>query len=65
MAYSLTYIMSTGRSVRRSETAALAVADHAALVLAGAGGIVIRDAQSIIVTLASITALGKPDAKWD
>ena len=60
MAYSLTYMMTTGRAVRYSDTAAIAVTDHAALVLAGAGGIVIRDAQSLIVTLASLVATDTP-----
>ena len=59
--YSLTYSMLTGRGVRISASAGDALLDHAALLLAGASGIVIRNAKSLVVTLAEVTAI----AKWD
>lgn len=61
MAYSLTYIMLTGRGRRIADTASEAVLDHAAMVLAGASGIVIRDGHSVVVTLATLVAVGKLD----
>ena len=61
MAYSLTYMMWTGQGCRTSDTAADAVVDYAALSLAGASDIVIRDGRCIVVTLASLIVLAKPD----
>ena len=61
MQYSLTYNMFTGRGVRTSASADDALLDHAALLLAGASGIVIRDPRALVVTLAQIIAT----AKWD
>ena len=61
VAYSLTYIMLTGRGRRIAEAAGEAVLDHAAMVLAGASGIVIRDGHSVVVTLASVIAQAKLD----
>ena len=63
MAYSLTYMMWTGQGCRTSDTAADAVVDYAALSLAGASDIVIRDGRCIVVTLASLIVLAKPD-RW-
>ena len=62
MAYSLTYMMLTGRGVHLSLTAGEAVKDHAGLLQAGASDIVIRDTHLLVVTLAAVTAQGKLDA---
>ena len=52
--YSLTYGMLTGRGLRISGTAGEAMFDHAALLQAGATGIVIRDDRLLVVTLAKV-----------
>ena len=61
MAYSLTYLMTTGQGVRRSETAGDVVFDHRCLLAAGGSGIVIRDELSHVVSLASLAAAEPTD----
>ena len=59
MSYSLTYTMNSGGSRHNSDTAQLAIDAHAALLRAGAGGIVIRDTKNRVVTLSSVTLLAR------
>ena len=61
MAYSLTYQMQTGSGVRSSASAAEALRDHTALLMAHANSITIWDARSLVVTLPALVALAKLD----
>jgi len=62
MPYSLTYRMQTGRSRHSSMSAAAALHDHAALLLAHADKIVVRDVRNRIVTIADLVVRKKLDA---
>jgi hypothetical protein len=59
MTYCLTYTMTTGQGARHSSSAKDAVVDHARLLHAGATGIIIRDEQCFVVTLAAVEAIGR------
>lgn len=64
MAYSLSYHMQTGQGRQSSATAATALHDHAALLMAHANRIVVRDARNRVVTLADLVALSGRDARY-
>ena len=62
MSYLITFSMTSGGSRRVIVTAKQVVSSHIDLVLAGANSIVIRNAENVIVTLASVTALALSQA---
>ena len=63
MAYSITYRMQTGRGEHSSVSAATALRDHAALLVAHADRIVVRDAQNRVVTVQDLVLRKKLDAR--
>ena len=64
MAYSLNYHMQTGRGHQSSATAAAALHDHAALLMAHANRIVVRDAQNRVVTISDLVMQKGRDARY-
>ena len=62
MAYSLTYNMQTVKGRQSSATAAAALHDHAALLMAHAHRIVVRDERNRVVTLAALVTQSARDA---
>ena len=63
MAYSLTYKMQTGQGRQSSATAAAALHEHAALLVAHANRIVVRDARNRVVTISDLVAQRGRDAR--
>jgi hypothetical protein len=64
MAFSITYNMQTGQGRRSSATAASALHEHAALLVAHANRIVVRDARNRIVTIADLVTQKGRDARY-
>jgi hypothetical protein len=61
--YSLTYNMQTGKGRRSSASADTALHDHAALLVAHANRIVVRDAQNRVVSISDLVARKTLDAR--
>ena len=64
MAYSLTHKMQTWRGRQNSTTAAMALRDHATLLVAHADRIVVRDARNRVVTITDLVAQKARDASY-